>query len=62
MCIRDRHGTGDLLVHLMVWTPNNLSKEERAALEKLRDSPGFQPNPTAKDKGFFDRVREMFGN
>ncbi len=58
----NQHGTGDLLVHLMVWTPNNLSKEERAALEKLRDSPGFQPNPTAKDKGFFDRVREMFGN
>ncbi len=58
----NHHGTGDLLVHLMVWTPNNLTKEERAALEKLRDSPGFQPKPSAKDKGFFERVREMFGN
>ena len=56
------HGTGDLLVHVMVWTPTNLSKDERAALEKLRESPGFQPKPTAKDKGFFERVREMFGN
>ena len=57
-----QHGTGDLFVHLMVWTPSNLSKEERGALEKLRNSPGFQPRPTAKDKGFFERVKEMFGN
>jgi molecular chaperone DnaJ len=56
------HGHGDLLVHVMVWTPSDLSKEEKAALEKLRNSPGFQPRPTAKDKGFFERVKEMFGN
>lgn len=56
------HGNGDILVHLMVWTPSHLSKEEKAALEKLRDSPGIKPQPTAKDKGFFDRVKEMFGN
>ncbi|MBK7382511.1 MAG: molecular chaperone DnaJ [Flavobacteriales bacterium] len=55
-------GHGDLLVHVMVWTPTNLSKEEKAALEKLRHSPGFHPSPSAKDKGFFERVREMFGN
>lgn len=55
-------GTGDLFVHVAVWTPTNLSKEEKAALEKLRDSPGMQPKPTAKDKGFFERVKEMFGH
>jgi len=54
-------GTGDLFVHIAVWTPGNLNKEEKAALEQLRDSPGFQPRPTAKDKGFFERVKEMFG-
>jgi len=58
----NQHGTGDLLVHVMVWTPTELSKEEKATLEKLRSSPGFQPKPTAKDKGFFERVKEMFGN
>ena len=58
----NRHGTGDLFVHLAVWTPTDLSKEEKSALEKLRTSPGFQPRPTAKDKGFFERVKEMFGN
>ncbi len=55
------HGHGDVLVHVMVWTPTELSKAERDALEKLRNSPGFQPNPTAKDRGFFERVKEMFG-
>lgn len=56
------HGHGDLFVHVAVWTPTDLSKEEKAALEKLRHSPGFQPRPTAKDKGFFERVKEMFGH
>ncbi len=55
-------GTGDLFVHVAVWTPTNLNKDEKATLEKLRTSPGFQPKPTAKDKGFFERVKEMFGN
>jgi molecular chaperone DnaJ len=55
-------GTGDLFVHVAVWTPTDLSKDERNALEKLRNSPGFQPKPTAKDKGFFERVKEMFSH
>ena len=58
----NHHGQGDLFVHLMVWTPSDLSKEEKALLEKFRTSPGFQPQPTAKDKGFFERVRDMFGS
>ncbi|MBP9078804.1 MAG: molecular chaperone DnaJ [Flavobacteriales bacterium] len=58
----NRHGHGDLFVHVMVWTPTELSKEERKVLEKLRDSPGMQPKPTNKDRGFFERVREMFAS
>ncbi len=56
------HGHGDLFVHVMVWTPTNLTREEKAMLEKLRSSPSMQPKPTAKDKNFFERVKEMFGN
>lgn len=56
------HGHGDLFVHIAVWTPTDLSKSDREALEKLRNSPSFQPKPSAKDKGFFERVKEMFGN
>ena len=58
----NQHGLGDLFVHVAVWTPTDLTKDEKAALEKLRNSPGFQPRPTAKDKGFFERVKEMFSN
>ena len=58
----NHHGHGDLLVHVAVWTPTDLNKDEKAALEKLRNSSGFQPKPSAKDKGFFERVKEMFGS
>lgn len=56
----DGRGTGDLLVHINVWTPKKLSSEEKAILEKLRESPNFQPKPGSEDKGFFERVREFF--
>jgi molecular chaperone DnaJ len=54
------YGLGDLLVNLNVWTPRNLTKEEKAILEKLKESPNFEPSPTAKDKSYFDRMREFF--
>ena len=55
------YGTGDLLIHINVWTPQNLSKEEKKFFEECRKSDSFTPNPTGKDKSFFDRVKEMFG-
>ena len=54
------YSRGDLLVNVNVWTPQTLSKEERAILEKLQQSPNFKPNPGKKDKNFFERMREMF--
>jgi molecular chaperone DnaJ len=54
------YSRGDLLVNVNIWTPQTLSKEERAILEKLQDSPNFKPNPGKKDKNFFERMREMF--
>jgi len=53
--------TGDLLVHINVWTPQELSKEEKKFFEKCIDSKNFAPNPKKTDKSFFDRVKEMFG-
>ncbi|TNE28530.1 MAG: molecular chaperone DnaJ [Bacteroidetes bacterium] len=55
------YGTGDLLVHLNVWTPKNLSSEEKKILEQLQDSDNFQPHPGKNEKGFFERVKDMFG-
>jgi len=54
------YGKGDLLVNVNVWTPRVLSKEERKIMEKLKKSENFAPNPTTKDKSYFDRMREFF--
>lgn len=51
---------GDQLVHVNIWTPKTLSKEERNILEKLQESPNFKPNPDKNDKGFFERMKEYF--
>jgi len=56
------YGTGDLFVHINVWTPKSTSKEEQKILEKLRTSENFIPNPDGKEKGFFQRVKDMFSN
>ncbi len=51
---------GDLLVNLNVWTPQKLSKEEQEELQKLAHSPNFIPNPSQKDRSFFDKIRQFF--
>ncbi|HEX2848789.1 MAG TPA: molecular chaperone DnaJ [Chitinophagaceae bacterium] len=51
---------GDQLIHVNVWTPQHLTSEEKAALEKLSGSDNFKPQPDKNEKGFFDKVREMF--
>ena len=54
------YGKGDLLVTVNVWIPKDLSKEERTILEKLNTSKNFQPQPTAEDKSFFKKMRNLF--
>ena len=51
---------GDQLIHINVWTPQHLSNEEKAVLEKLSDSPNFKPHPDKSEKSFLDKMREMF--
>jgi molecular chaperone DnaJ len=51
---------GDQLVHINIWTPKALSKEERETLEKLQSSPNFKPNPGKNEKSFFERMKEYF--
>ena len=55
------YGKGDLLIHINVWTPQNLSKEDKRFFESCKKSDNFTPKPTGSDKSFFDKVREMFG-
>ncbi|HXB94504.1 MAG TPA: molecular chaperone DnaJ [Puia sp.] len=51
---------GDQLIHVNVWTPQHVTPEEKAVLERLNDSPNFQPKPDKNERSFFDKVREMF--
>lgn len=52
-------GTGDQLVQAIVWTPTELSREEKELLERFSTLNGGQP-PKA-DKSFFDKLRSTFG-
>lgn len=51
---------GDQLIYVNVWTPQQVSAEEKAMLEKMQQSQNFHPKPEKGDKGFFERVKEMF--
>lgn len=52
---------GDQLIHVSVWTPQNVSSEEKRMLEQMENSNNFQPQPEKVGKSFFDKVKEMFG-
>ena len=54
------YGRGDLLVSVNVWVPKSLSREEKEILTKLDQSPNFQPNPTKQERGFFDKMKDLF--
>ncbi len=54
------YANGDQLIHINIWTPKQLNKDERALLEKLRNSPNFSPNPDKSEKGFFDKMKDFF--
>lgn len=54
------YGKGDQLIHVNVWTPKDLSAEEKSLIEKLKGSPNFMPKPGQSGKGFFDRMKEYF--
>lgn len=54
------YGNGDLLVHVNVWTPKTLNKDQRQFFEKNLTDENFIPNPEKSDKSFFEKVKDMF--
>jgi molecular chaperone DnaJ len=54
------YGVGDQLINVNIWTPKQVNAEERELLEKLKEMPNFTPNPGKDEKGFFDRMKDMF--
>lgn len=54
------YGTGDLLVHVNVWTPKELNKEQKEFFERMQGNENFEPRPEKSDKSFFEKVKDMF--
>lgn len=54
--------TGDQMVRIHVWTPQNLTARDRELLEQLRESDAFVPRPDDErnQKSFFSRVKDVF--
>jgi molecular chaperone DnaJ len=54
------YGKGDLLVHINVWTPKTLNKDQKQFFEKNMTDENFIPQPEKSDKSFFEKVKDMF--
>ena len=55
----NRYGTGDLLINISVYIPEELSDSEKATLQELEKSTNFQPSKSVKEKRF-SHFRKMF--
>jgi molecular chaperone DnaJ len=51
---------GDQLVHVNVWTPQHVSAEEKAAIEKMQLSENFKPQASKNERSFFDKIKDVF--
>ena len=55
----DGYGTGDELVNVMVYIPENLNQQEKDAIESLRGKPGVTPDDSTKNR-IFSKLRHIF--
>lgn len=53
------HGNGDLVVHISVYVPKTLSKEEKKQLEEMQKSDNFKGD-TATKQTIFQKFRSYF--
>ena len=53
-------GKGDMFVHINVWTPQKLTKEQREFFQSQLQNGDMNAEPTGKEKTFFEKVKDMF--
>lgn len=53
------YGTGDELVNVMVYIPENVTPEEQQTIESLRGKPNMTPNDSTKQR-IFSKLRHIF--
>lgn len=54
------YSTGDMLVFVNVWVPQQLTKEEKKVVEKMAESSSYKPNPNTEDRSFFEKMKNFF--
>ncbi len=59
MSILNGRGRGDLVARILVETPTRMSSKQKKILEEFRETETGEECPASK--GFFSRVRDMFG-
>ena len=52
-------GTGDELINIMVYVPENITEEQKKAIENFRDAPNMQPSESVK-KRIFSKLSHIF--
>ena len=56
----NQYGTGDLIIHVNVWTPQDLSSEQKKFFEKSQKSDNFTPDNNRNEMSFFEKIKQMF--
>ena len=52
-------GVGDLVVHISIYVPKELTKSEKKAIEELRDSENFRGDKNTK-RSIFENFKKLF--
>ena len=53
-------GKGDMFVHINVWTPQKLTREQKEFFQSQLQNGDMNAEPTGKEKTFFEKVKDMF--
>lgn len=53
------YGKGDLIIQVSIYVPETLTKDEKKALEEMKKSDSFAPNPSIKAK-IFAKFKSLF--
>ena len=54
------YGKGDLYVKILVWIPRKLNRNEKEAIENLKNNSSFKPDPNRDDRELFEKESKYF--
>lgn len=58
--VMNGYGRGDVYVKILVWIPHKLDRDEKKAIEAMRDSKNFKPSPNRDDETIFEKESRFF--